>query len=74
MHRNPEIQTTLGSSGTKRLLTFFFTFGFSAREERDTIFTMLTIPTSSFSQLPAELSSPRVQSQLTDPTNARRIS
>ena len=50
-----ETLTTFLSSGTKRLLTFL-TFSFSTRGERDTIFTMLTVPTSSFSQLPAELS------------------
>ena len=31
------------------------TFSFSTRGERDTIFTMLTVPTSLFSQPPAEL-------------------
>ena len=45
MHRNPKTLTTFFSSGTKRLLTFL-TFSFSTRGERDTIFTMLTVPTS----------------------------
>ena len=51
MHRNPKTLTTFFSSGTKRLL-IFLTFSFSTRGERDTIFTMLTVPTLSFSQLP----------------------
>ena len=70
-----ETLTTFFSSGTKRLLTsFFFTFNFSffsSRKERDTIFTMLTVPTSFFSPLPSWTLSPESKSQLTDPTNAR---
>ena len=36
----------------------FLTFSFSTRGERDSIFTMLTVPTSSFSQPPAGLPGP----------------
>ena len=43
MHRNPETLTTFFSSGTKRLLPSWL-LGFSTRGERDTIFTMLTVP------------------------------
>ena len=46
MHRNPETPetlTTLGSSGTKLLLPSWL-LGFSTRRERDTISTMLTVP------------------------------
>ena len=46
MHGNPEISetlTTFFSLGTKRLLTFL-TFSFSTWGERDTILTMLTVP------------------------------
>ena len=70
MHRNPETLTAFFSSGTKRLLTFL-TFTFSTRGERNKIFTMLTVPTSSFSQpqagLPdsgSNLDSPRPESNL----------
>ena len=43
MRRNPETQTTFFSSGTKLLLPSWL-LGFSTRGERDTIFTMLTVP------------------------------
>ena len=43
MHRNPETLTTLGSSGTKLLLPSWL-LRFSRRVERDTISTMLTVP------------------------------
>ena len=43
----------------------FLTFSFSTRGERDTIFTMLTVPTSPTVNLPAGLARPRVKSQLT---------
>ena len=46
MHRNPETLetlTTLGSLGTKLLLSSWL-LGFSTRGERDTISTMLTVP------------------------------
>ena len=43
IHRNPETLTTLGSSGTNFLLTSWL-LGFSTRGERDTISTMLTVP------------------------------
>ena len=56
-----ETLPTFFSSGTKRLLIFFFTFSFSTWGERHTLFTMLTVPTSLFSQYPAELSA---QSQI----------
>ena len=42
MHRNPETLTTFFSSGTKLLPSL--SLGFSTRGERDTIFTMLTVP------------------------------
>ena len=73
MHWNPETPTTFFSSGTKRLLTFFLTFSFSTRGERNrhTIFTMLTVPTLSFSQLPSWTLGPEPESQLADPTDAR---
>ena len=65
----PETLTTFFSSGTKNLSSFF-TFSFSTRGERDTIFTMLTVPTSptvnSSTELPGPIS-------ITDPTNALRI-
>ena len=44
MHRNPETLTAYFSSGTKLLLPSWL-LGFSTRGERDTIFTMLTVPT-----------------------------
>ena len=40
-------------------------FSFSTRGERDTIFTMLTVPTSPTVNCPAGLARPRVGSQLT---------
>ena len=43
MHRNPETLTTFFSSGTKRLLPSWL-LGFSTRGERDTISTMLIVP------------------------------
>ena len=55
MHRNPKTLTTLGSSGTKRLLPSRL-LGFSTRGEKDTIFIMLTVSTSFFSPPPTELS------------------
>ena len=56
-------------SGTKRLLTFFLLLVFSTRGERDTIFTMLTVPsdptTRGASRRPqTRLASPRSESQL----------
>ena len=42
-------------------LLIFLTFSFSIRGERDTIFTMLTVPTSSFSQLPSWTALAQVQ-------------
>ena len=58
MQRNPKTLTTLRSSGMKRLLTSL-TFSFSIRGERDSIFTLLTVPTSSFCHPPpAELPGP----------------
>ena len=57
-------------------------FSFLTRGEGVTIFTILTVPTQSFSQLcswlpgpesKSQLASPRVKSQLTDATNALRI-
>ena len=47
------------------------TFSFSAWGERDTIFTMPTVSTLFFSQLPSRNLSTESESQLTDPTNAR---
>ena len=69
MHWNPETLMTFFSSSMTRLLIFFLTFSFSTRGERDTIFTMLTVPTSPFSQLPSWTLGPESESQLTDPTN-----
>ena len=43
MYRNPETLTTFFSSGTKLLLPSWL-LGFSTRGERDTIFTILTVP------------------------------
>ena len=47
------------------------TFIFSRRGEKDTIFTMLTVPTSPFSQLPCWTFGQESKSQLTDPINPR---
>ena len=44
MQRNPETLTTPRSSGTKHLY-LLLDFSFSTQGERDTIFTMLTVPT-----------------------------
>ena len=43
----------------------FLTFSFSTRGERDTIFTMLTVPTSPTVNPPAGMTRPSVKSQLT---------
>ena len=57
MQGNLETLTTFFSSGMKRLLTFL-TFSLSTRGERDTIFTVLTVPTSPTVNSPAELPGP----------------
>ena len=44
LHRNPETLTTLFSSGRKLLLPSWL-LGFSTQGERDSIFTMLNVPT-----------------------------
>ena len=43
----------------------FLTFSFSTRGERDTIFTMLTVPTSPTVNPPVGMARPRAKSQLT---------
>ena len=69
---NPETLTTFFSSGTKGLLTLL-TFSFSTRRETDTIFTMLTVPTSSFSQPPVPKSRPESNLNSLPPTNAHPV-
>ena len=70
---------TFFSSGTKRLLTFFFTFTFfdtwrkrERERERDNFYDA-DCSYIAHSQLPRWTARPRVQSQLNDPTNALRI-
>ena len=69
LHRNPETLTTFFGSGTKRLLPSWLLVFRHEERETHTIFTMLTVPTSSFSQLPSWTLGPESKSQLTDPTH-----
>ena len=70
MHRNPETLTTLGSSGTKLLLPSWL-LGFRHEERERDNFTMLTVSTSFFSQLPSWILGQESVSQPTDPKKAR---
>ena len=62
-----ETQTTFFSSGTKRLLIFFY-FQFF-----DTIFTMLTVPPSLFSSLPSGTLGPESESPLASPRDESQL-
>ena len=51
----------------RNVYKLFLTFSFSTRGEKDTIFTMLTVPTSPTVNSPGELPGPGFKSQLSSP-------
>ena len=75
MHRNPKTLTTFFSSGTKLLLPSWL-LGFQ-HEERNTIFTMLTVPsgptTHGAPRRPTGLGSPRLKNQLASPRSESQL-
>ena len=73
MHRNPETLTTFFCSGSKRLLTFFFTFSFfdTRRERHNFYYADRSIWPNSVRCIPEpQLDSPRPDSNLNWPRPA----